>query len=585
MFRPLRTLKPRLLLPAIELGIMVHLLSSCVVADFHKVTPVTAANVNTNASGTCFTTEDLKNTAVPDPCFGNHSTEFGYYAFSLLISVFKPIHTTLTGTDDRATSYMVTETDEDGALWVAHPYLAKNGTDIHYQITKLNPNQQNNPSPPPTYPAEDASGLAISDILIDQKNESNQRLIYYAGTIHQGSVNTHEFFVCRLLEDGTTKNLSADKSFGSGTTHCRYFPSIMIDFASFGSAAQYNPIPASTKPVRIAFHMGSDGVRRVVAVGICSNPVGIEYITLIPVRVSDGLISGPNGPLNTITKWIIGTQRQGSAFTSGPNMRALRIFGFETDPLDGYSPSFIYLGFEFLNDQDSAGSTASGTGTFKTYDGPYPRAEHFILRLNSTLSEVGFGEDYSERRGIYIPAESIDGTSQSFLNNRPISTASNLSSMRVRQGHIYVMGLHVDQASLSSSPTSLGYKLLKYPTNATNSSASQSITITSATSCNLAAHPAFDVSREDLMVVSCAQSNSPGGNNFLIREHSPTNLAVMNRIGSATNENALIRNGFEGLTQHSPNVNLYYDEDLGGHFLYRGWISLLYPQFLRTWQN
>ena len=574
MISPVRLIKSLPRTHIMLFGLFFNSLSGCTYIDFYAQYTQTNSDI-TPVKQECFSSEDLQGAGIPDPCFGNNADEAGGFAFSLLPTIFKIFHTSLAGVDDVAINYMVTDTDEDGALWMAHPYLADNAIDIYYQISKLKPSQSNDPVPL-TYLATDASGLALTDLLIDQKDDSNRRAIYYAGTIHTGAANIHQFFLCRLIEDLTAGTLTQDMSFGM-ITHCRYFPS-----ASIGMG--YNAIPASMKPVRICFHLGSDGVRRVILVGISSN--GSDNITIVPVKISDGMISGPPGALNTITKYDIRTTGQGPTLASDPaNTRSIRIFGLETDPLDGYSPSQIYVGFEFLNDEDFEGDqSSSAAGNFKTFDGPNPRAEHFIYRLNSNLSDTGFGQNYGFREGIYLPAETSDGTSQSFLNSRSISTASSLSTMRVSNGQIYVLGLHVDHNTLSSSPSVLGYKVLKYPTNANNSVASQTVWTSSATSCNLTANPSLAVSRDDLIVVGCSQSNTPDPN-FLIREHSPANLAVLNRIGKTENEYSIMTKGFEGLTTHSPSLNLYYDEKLGGNILYRGWISLVYPQIIRTWQN
>jgi len=225
-------------------------------------------------------------------------------------------------------------------------------------------------------------------------------------------------------------------------------------------------------------------------------------------------------------------------------------------------------------------------GSFKTFDGNHPRAEHFILKLDSNLnSSTSFGAPYHPNRGIYIPATPAFGGGSSWLNNRPISTATNLPVMHIADGAIYVLGLHVDQTAVTSSPTSLGYKLIKFMTNANSLGAAATQEFPLGTACNVAAPPALAVIRDDLLIAGCSQSSGPGWSNVLIREHSPDTLSSLSRIGTPSNDYALYTEGVDPLNSHGPSLNLYYDEERNGNFLYRGFIASSYPTLIRTWQK
>jgi hypothetical protein len=545
--------------------------SGCFVAEFWKTSPISTSGPNGNDGLTCLTPGDLPTTGSVDPCFGNRTDEPGYFDFSLLTALLSPFYTTLSGTDDRSIGYLVTETDDEGALWVAYPHLSSNATDIHFQIVKLNPNQSASPTPVFYTDSSSSSGIAITDLLIDEKDsQAGLRYIYYAGTQHNNV--DHGFLLCRLVEDLTTSQLSADITFNAGTSHCVSFSSSLL------SLSGYSPQPASTDPVHIAFHLGSDSVRRVILIGNATS-AGTDFITIIPVRVSDGTIGGA-GAFNTITKLSFNTQFQGTSFDLiGMTSRSIRIFGFETDPQDGFSPANIYVGVEFLNDEDSAGTP----GAFTNVNGT-ARAEHYLYRLDSSLAEAGFGQAFGPKSGVYIPA-APGSDPNTFLNNRPRSTATSLSSLKVSNGKIYVLGLHINQGDATLATASLGYKLLQFPTNASTSVATSTQAISTGTLCNLAANPALTVGQENLLVVGCSQSLAPEGNNFLIREHSTADLTVMDRMGETDDANALYTPGFDGLTQHSPSLNLFFDNELGGHVLYRGLISDSYPVIIRSWQD
>jgi len=342
MIGPYRTWKISRLLPPFVLGLVCNLLSSCVLVDFYVNSAQSGATTYSISNDPCFTSEDLQNTAVPDPCFGNAGG--GTFALSSLSSLFKPFETNLaTGAPNKQSlRSLVTQVDSDGALWLAYPHRANDG-DLQFQITRLKASVSDSTSPS-TYITLEPNGLAITDLLIDDEDaQDSYRYVYYAGTTYTGMGNNHVFSLCRLRENRESGNLTEDTSFYSGG-HCRRLSS-----ANLGGG--YAPLPASEKPVRMAFHTGSDGVRRVVLIGISSN-AGTEHITLIPIRVTDGSMAGP-GSLNSPTSFAFNTNGQGDSFDLSGAARSIRIFGFESDLQEGAFPSTIYVAIEFFHDVDS----------------------------------------------------------------------------------------------------------------------------------------------------------------------------------------------------------------------------------------
>jgi hypothetical protein len=552
---------------------MAPLLSACA-ASWFNTEVASQLGTSTLADSSCTDT-----IGGPSLCFGDSS---GSLFLSAATSLFKPYYTTQTSDDHQTVNQIITATSETGDLYFAYPHLASTfmGNQVRFQLGKLSSDQrsiQNLDFSPITL--SNTGSVAVTDLLVDKLDTNGHRYLYYAGT-YNISPGVHQFFVCRMVENPHNQFFE-DDTFGGGSSNCR-------DLGS-GDLGGKNPRAGGYSPVHLAFHLGTDGVRRVIAVGAAVDVGSVNYVILMPFRTDGTGISGSSAGLNASTTIVFTTAAQGPNFTtSGFDMRKLRVFGLESEnPTEDFNPTELYLGLQFENPQNSAGAT-----TFKTWDGQY-RFEHFILRLNDELGEDStFGEPTYSKPGIYIPADETGMTSGIVaLNTRPYSTATSIPVMRVNQGSIYLAGLHRNHADLLSvAPPSLFYRLIKFSTLTTSNVPTVSSFTTTATFCNIAATPALALSKSgDNLLIACSQSNGGTAYNYILREHDTSSLAIRQRMGTADGNFTYFGTGFEGLSALSPSLNLYDDDEAGGTFLYTGWIENtsgdFYPAFKKTWHD